>query len=470
MPVARVYTGSRRRSSTRSMKSSRRRSKSVPRRRLSDRTSYSMGTVPRKFSVTKFNTAQQDLPTIPINVSLPELKADAENEIRRRKPTPSILNRLLKRKIRVEALHDGIKDYLFYAPLGNPLNKQILPTEFIKIKACPENFNFVKRTDDFEITFVGMSVTCQEPIQREDPVDKRYLFYSLKSNPNYHFQNSSHQQDGPCYSRLAPDDVPYIHYDAVVDNSPVEETGETPNSSNRFIRFPPSKSVYHQNNVKDAKKMPNGLTTVPIRISAMHVDELTYDGARAIRSNDNMKRVMKSTGVPYLRSLSMAAKASSNLSKEGSRGSAKPQLILSKDISFLLSESDEDYYESRSSGSGSGMNSTGGRIEYGNFLRYGYYFFLDRKIDAKLYAETDSTSHVSLLLRRCPYTKQMRSENEKEFLPLSGVNYICMKVSPGTCQRIERNSKATENEHRLRLENIYEMSNAIDLLLNARRT
>ena len=50
--------------------------------------------------------------------------------------------------------------------------------------------------------------------------------------------------------------------------------------------------------------------------------------------------------------------------------------------------------------------------------QYGYYFFLGKKVDAKLYAQTGSSSQtVPLLLRRHPYTEEMRLRDEKEFFP-----------------------------------------------------
>lgn len=91
-------------------------------------------------------------------------------------------------------------------------------------------------------------------------------------------------------------------------------------------------------------------------------------------------------------------------------------------------------------------------------------------MDAKLYAQTGSSSQtVPLLLRRHPFTKEMRLRDEKEFFPLTGVSYVCVKVSAGCSRKYERNLKMMEKEHRSRLENMLQMSDAIQMLANVQR-
>lgn len=91
-------------------------------------------------------------------------------------------------------------------------------------------------------------------------------------------------------------------------------------------------------------------------------------------------------------------------------------------------------------------------------------------MDAKLYAQTGSSSQVvPLLLRRHPYTKEMDRRDEKEFFPLTGVSYVCMKVSAGCSRKYERNLKTMEREHRQRLDNMLQMSEAIQMLANVQK-
>lgn len=101
--------------------------------------------------------------------------------------------------------------------------------------------------------------------------------------------------------------------------------------------------------------------------------------------------------------------------------------------------------------------------------QYGYYFFLSDKIDAKLYAQTGSSSGtVPLLLRRHPYTRAMKARGEKEFFPLTGLSYVVLKVTPEIQENLgSRNLKSVEVEHRSRLENMLQMSNAVEMLSKA---
>lgn len=99
------------------------------------------------------------------------------------------------------------------------------------------------------------------------------------------------------------------------------------------------------------------------------------------------------------------------------------------------------------------------------FKQYGYIFFLSKKVDAQLYAQTNASSQcVQLMLRRETYTSKMRRKNEKEYFPLTGVSYVVMKVSEG-CGPINIEERdATRRHHRQRLDSMLQMSNAFEML------
>lgn len=64
----------------------------------------------------------------------------------------------------------------------------------------------------------------------------------------------------------------------------------------------------------------------------------------------------------------------------------------------------------------------------------------------------------------------MRQNDEKEFFPLTGVSYVCIKVSAGCSRKYERSLKILEKEHRSRLDNMLQMSDAIQMLANVQKT
>lgn len=103
----------------------------------------------------------------------------------------------------------------------------------------------------------------------------------------------------------------------------------------------------------------------------------------------------------------------------------------------------------------------------GNYLQYGYYFFLSDKVDAKLYAQTCSSSQsIPLLLKREGFTKRMEKRNEKEYFPLTGVSYLVAKVSRG-CRHADGDAKdmaLLRLQHRQKLESITQMNQVIDMV------
>lgn len=113
------------------------------------------------------------------------------------------------------------------------------------------------------------------------------------------------------------------------------------------------------------------------------------------------------------------------------------------------------------------------------FLRYGYYFFLSKPVDAKLYAQTDASAlNVQLLLKRVapPRNKRgstrngrTRSRGEKEFFPLSGVAYVVVRVSPGVTRHQRERTRAMAMENRARLEHILHVSNTLEMLAGMRK-
>lgn len=97
--------------------------------------------------------------------------------------------------------------------------------------------------------------------------------------------------------------------------------------------------------------------------------------------------------------------------------------------------------------------------------QYGYYFFLGRKVDAKLYAQTDTSNQaVPLLLRRMSTRSEKRAAGERDFFPLTGISYVVVKVSPGQTISGQERSRRQIDEDRQRLEQILNMNQAINAL------
>ena len=251
-------------------------------------------------------------------------------------------------------------------------------TEFVKVRPTAGDKTIVRRTDTFEIRFVGISVIPEDTIFNDN---NELLLYSLKTSPEALYdidddaeklrENDSddlHSEltdmEAPVAPQsgfsLSPDDIPFIHYDPVVDGHGV---GTKPNS---FVPVPASKSLFLQHCPNDSKKPINGLSSISLRFNVLEIDRVSDGQARAVGSIGELGKMVKSTGVPYLQPLSMAVSAASALGKEGLKNYSKPDHVMSKDLLFLLAEPDEDGPQS----AGSSSSSTMCPVEtYGNFLR-----------------------------------------------------------------------------------------------------
>lgn len=316
------------------------------------------------------------------------------------------MHRFLKRRVRVEASVDGVKDFVFYAPEGDPSNRHATPTEFVKIRPTPGDATIVRRSDAFEITFVGMSVipedtifdntnelllyslkTCHDTVGSNDGVRVAAAARQRRNSNN----NNEEEEEGDSVSddlhseltdvvdpsiaaptsgfSLSPDDIPFIHYDPVVDR---HDVGTAPNS---FVPVPASKALFYQHRGECMTQKPvNGLASVPLRFNVLEIDHVSDEQARAVGSKGELGKMVKSTGIPYLQPLSMAVSAASALGKEGLKNYSKPDHVMSKDLVFMLAEPEDDDSTSTSGSSTSGGST---RVEtYGNFLRVSCFSFL----------------------------------------------------------------------------------------------
>lgn len=289
---------------------------------------------------------------------------------------------------------------MFYAPEGSlsSNNGRVTPTEFVKIRPTAGDPTIVRRSDAFEISFVGMSVTPEDTTFKNT---HDLLLYSMKTCPNVipddtidddgenvtaarrrPINGEGHSVSDEIHSELtdddvpivptsgfslSPDDIPFIHYDPVVDR---RDGGSVPNL---FVRVPESKALFHQHRGDCTRQRPvNGLASVSLRFNVLEIDHVSDGQARSAGSVGELSKLVNTSGIPYLQPLSMAASATSALGKEGRKNYLKPDHVMAKDLVFMLAEPEDDDNTSRSGSSTSGSS----RVEtYGNFLRVSCIFF-----------------------------------------------------------------------------------------------
>lgn len=243
------------------------------------------------------------------------------------------------------------------------------------------------------------------------------------------------------YTGLLAGDVPLIHFDPVEDG---REQGTTPDT---FVPLPASKSLYRQHRQHKSES-----STIPVRFCIMEIDKVSPAQEAMIKGIDTAQKLTSATGsvIPYASLVSTAAQVASVLGKEMIRNYAKPDHVMSVDFEFMLANS----------------HIKRNQLPYPQpYLRYGYYFFLAENVDAKLYAQTDSSQqNVSLLLKRHGSSWKLSFGGQREFFPLSGVAYVVMKVKPGITKKPRNLSLQTANTNRARLEQVLQVSDSLQSL------
>lgn len=392
------------------------------------------------------------------------------NWIRRKK-----LFRTWKR-ILVEPAPAGVKDSIFFAPDRPITDTRATPTEFVNIDP-EEHHDLVHQGDDFEVSFVGMSVSPQdclslsknelllysltrEDIEKEVAASLQRASLSHLGSPPPLIGMKKKSMKSSYYTRptgFSPslDDSPFIHYDPVIDG---HDVGSEPDA---FVPIPASKSLYLQKHSRDYHhKYPE--KSLSLRFSVMEIDKVSDTQVRAIAGIGDMGHLAGegAAALPYLELLSGAFEITSLLGKKGLETYSRPDHVMSKDVEFKLAP---PVHDTTSESSGEQTDSD----PRGQFLRYGYYFFLSKSIDARVYAQTgSSTQHVPLLLKRENFDPKTAPKNEKPYFPLTGVSYVVVKVSRGVSSSQHEEHTKMRTEHRRRLDSMLQMSSMMETFAN----
>lgn len=375
-------------------------------------------------------------------------------------------------------------------------------TEFVTVDPTSEEVPYLcHSSDEIEISFAGMSVPPSDTFPTNG---NELVLYSLRSHM-YHDQESDGEDNeehgfqpasfGPkrqsetLYEHakqdesgnikrssstpwpvadsnginLSPTDYPTIHYDPVTDGN------NQPTIPNSFIPIPASKAIFRQH-----RSEKTNVSSLPLRFTVMEIDKLSGVQATAIRQIDSLEGFASNMGasVPYAGVISSAVGVLKKFGRNGLKRYIRPDHIISYDFKFSLFDpttTQPQQYQS----------TIMQRHKFScPYIRYGYYFFLQKPVDAKLYAQTDTSSrNVQLLLRRANFEsivrkrpaetakrQQGRDANIKEYFPLTGVAYVVIKVSPCLTKTHGERTRAVAMENRARLEHILNISNALEML------
>lgn len=343
--------------------------------------------------------------TIQIKVPGNALRAVVSNGLKKTTFCERYLPHNYSRWVSVEASEHGTNDSVFFVPERPNVDQshmRLEPAQFVKVNQNKHD-DVVRRGDEFEISFAGMSVaqmdivgnnelllcslTRNDGIMPPDPEiaettsNQAQAQVSTKNTDmSQTFTAPSQKSDAsnqkpldaaaikkdkdwieladlaelPTALTVQPGDIPFLHYDPVVDG---HDVGSSPNS---FVPIPGSKRVYLQRSGALEQD-------VLIRFTVMEIDKLSEEQLIAIKSLEDIgKSVGKAAAtVPYLKFISWILKFANFLGRSALKKVAEPEHVLSKDMAFLLA--DPENGDGTTCSVPSSTNSQ--REEFGNYLR-----------------------------------------------------------------------------------------------------
>jgi hypothetical protein len=286
----------------------------------------------------------------------------------------------------------------------------------VDLNALDENnFSALVRQDDrFEIRVIGVRV---ESMDKKTPVLKNtneVVVYSLECDRD------------PDTNDLRESGVPRIHFN--YKNDSALKTGV-------YQEIPFSRSlVFHSTGSEE-------VSSVNVRFKIMELDNVDKSVRDSIQGISNLSTHVSSVSMtlPYLSVLSPAIRIAGDVGRKALDSYAKPDHVMTIDTGFRIAP-----------------RILPNQSRPGEYLRYGYYFFLSEAVKTKLYASTSAYNQVLLMMRRvgparkggsvfpglaCVKHKSSKLSEDMEFVPLTKVSYLVVKVGMATADCSKESSQ-----------------------------
>jgi hypothetical protein len=323
---------------------------------------------------------------------------------------PHVLRRSGFRKYEdLEALPFGLTQKVIWASdkLIEADNERVpyAPTENVTIDLRKLDANtadtLVHQDDPFEIRVVGCSVVSS---------DTQLPFFT---NPNELVVYSLDCERDAMTNDMRDSGVPRIHYHYKDQNSVKPD---------QYQEIPYSRSLVYQ------ASATTKVNSVAVRFKIMELDEVDKSVRDAIQGISSLDSHLAGVAIalPYLSVLSPALKIAGEVGRKALDSYAKPDRLFTIDCGFRIAPREVPPH-----------------ARPGEYLRYGYYFFLHDAVQTKLYASTTALNQILLMTRRAPGSRIRRaidcsscagrneahsSDDDQDFVPLKGVSYLVLKV------------------------------------------
>lgn len=321
-----------------------------------------------------------------------------------------------RRAIKIEPLADGLAPSVLYA--RDVTTDKLAPTQLASERPHREDPDLVYQDSSFEIRVAGMFVRDFDRYSMAH--NNELLLYSVQTDPT---------------SGREAESLPFIHYEFQRDAS------NSKTMPNTYVPIPASKSLVMsdcsrsgQGVIANAKhrlaskasgeSSKNSKKSVNVQFKILEMDQPNELIKHAVNGIDDLGGFISSfsAAAPLVGVLSPALGMAGAVSKRALDSYARPDKGISIDMDFLLA----DRQRVRS-----------GSPPAGEYLRYGYYFFLSEPIEGRMYASVQTPKNVQLMFRRngdrnAPIACRGSPVVSRQFFPLTQVSYLVVRVSEPT--------------------------------------
>ena len=349
--------------------------------------------------------------------------------------------------VKVEQLNDGLAPTVLYAPSIPAEGSTYVETKLVSDSPDPNDTELVYSDIPYEIRAAGMFVKSFDRFSSKNEL----LLYSIQTDPNTPSDAQS---------------LPFIHFDFSRDAT---TTSEKPNT---FLQIPASKSFVMACSGKQPKT-PSSNVTSPVNATPLNSSTLPMSGDRKKFTKPKYRRSVNvqfrileidepsqtiqdavagikdlgglvsgfGTAVPFLGVLNPALSMVSTLSKRALDSYAMPDKVISIDMDFMIANR---------------KRVIAGTAPAGEYLRFGYYFFLEEPVEGKLYASVRTPDNLTLMLKRSEDTSSSDSRIEaRTYFPLTEVSYLVVRVSEPTDTN-RTNRRPIQMNHARMLEDLFQ--------------
>ena len=379
-------------------------------------------------------------PSLRARVPRAILEGGANGPFRRRFPSRIARRIIPVRPVKVEKWDCGLAPTRLYAPFVAEEDASHAETELVFGVPSQDDNNLVYSDMPYEVRVAGMMV---KPFDRFSNSNELMLYStecanSSQDSTSLPFIHYDYSKDSTAATEKPNNYVPIPASKSFVTSSSGKKTtgsGSTEISASLAQKPDETSSLISLEKVKHTRRQRN---SVNLQFRILEIDEPNEAVQEAVNGIRDLGGVMNSfgTAVPFLGALNPAMAIASSLAQRALDNYAKPDRVLNIDMDLNIASRERV---------------ASGTAPPGEYLRYGYYFFLAEPVEGKLYASVRTPGNLTLMLKRCDETTDGKAQvGARAYFPLTEVSYLVVAVrEPTEFKRTHRRPILMNHAHRL---------------------